>query len=69
MSEPLQLKITGMSCSHCKAAVETALSRVRGVEGVSVDLAEGKAEVKGSATVADLLAAVQAEGYSASPAA
>lgn len=68
-AELVELKITGMSCSHCRAAVETALGRVPGVEGVSVDLAEGKAEVRGRADLADLLAAVQAEGYGARPAA
>lgn len=64
----IELNITGMSCAHCRAAVETALASVPGVESVAVDLATGTAEVRGEADVAALIAAVAAEGYRASPA-
>ena len=64
-----ELKIEGMTCSHCKAAVQTALTKVAGVTGVNVDLASGRAQVSGSAPVAALIAAVQDEGYKAAPAA
>ncbi|MBO7660824.1 MAG: heavy-metal-associated domain-containing protein, partial [Bacteroidaceae bacterium] len=30
-----------MTCNHCKASVEKALSSVEGVEKVEVDLAKG----------------------------
>ncbi len=65
----IELIITGMSCAHCRAAVQAALERVPGVEEVAVDLASGTAEVRGEADVAALLAAVETEGYRASPAA
>ena len=38
-------KIQGMSCSGCKHHVEQALSKVIGVNEVSVDLEQGKAEI------------------------
>jgi copper chaperone len=37
------IKILGMSCEHCVAAVEEALSRVDGVTDVQVDLSSGLA--------------------------
>ena len=63
-----ELKITGMSCGHCQTAVESALKGVAGVEEVRVDLGSGTAEVRGSADVSALVAAVEEEGYSAAPA-
>ena len=36
------LKIEGMTCSHCKAAVEKALKAVPGVIDVAVDLEKKK---------------------------
>lgn len=64
-----ELKIQGMSCSHCSAAVERALKGVTGVTQAQVDLEAGIAKVQGSAALEDLLAAVSEEGYTASPAA
>lgn len=34
----LKLKIEGMSCSHCKKALETAIGQLDGVNSVQVDL-------------------------------
>lgn len=59
------LRITGMTCGHCRAHVQQALEEVPGVRAAVVDLAAGRAEVEGDASVADLVAAVVAEGYSA----
>jgi Cu+-exporting ATPase len=39
------LKVEGMSCGHCKMAVEKALMAVDGVESAVVDLAGKTAEV------------------------
>lgn len=63
-----ELKIAGMSCSHCSAAVERALKEVPGVTAAQVDLQNGTAQVQGSAAVAELVAAVSEEGYTATPA-
>lgn len=62
-----ELKIEGMSCTHCSAAVERALKGVVGVTDAQVDLQGGRASVQGSASVADLVAAVTEEGYTATP--
>jgi copper chaperone len=62
-----ELKIDGMTCGHCSAAVKKALERVDGVEAADVDLAAGRARVEGAADPAALVAAVQDEGYQASP--
>lgn len=63
-----KLQITGMTCGHCQQAVQSALESVAGVNDARVDLAKGTAEVDGSADVQALVAAVEEEGYQASPA-
>jgi copper chaperone len=62
-----ELKIDGMTCGHCSAAVKKALEKVAGVSAATVDLAAGRARVDGNADVAALVAAVQDEGYQAAP--
>ena len=39
------MKIEGMSCGHCKAAVEKALKAIDGVENAVVDLADKSADI------------------------
>lgn len=63
MSETL--KVTGMTCNHCKMHVEKALSAVPGAESVQVDLAKGEAVVSGSADRVALVKAVEEAGYAA----
>jgi len=58
-----ELKIKGMTCNHCKSAVENALKSVDGVNNVEVDLENGVARVDGAAVAADMIQAVEAEGY------
>lgn len=62
-----ELKITGMTCGHCQTAVASALETVEGVESATVDLDSGVAKVEGSPDVQALIAAVEEEGYQASP--
>jgi copper chaperone len=64
-----ELKIDGMTCGHCVAAVKTALEKVPGVTAAQVELASGRARVEGEPALDALLAAVQDEGYQAAPAA
>ena len=62
------LKVTGMSCEHCRASVSKALSGVHGVDRVAVDLEDGRAHVVYDTTAADvqrLIKAVVDEGYEA----
>ena len=62
----LELAIAGMTCSHCAAAVTRALSESPGVRSAHVDLAAGRAVVRGDALNAQqLIAAVEAVGYTA----
>ncbi len=42
------LLVEGMSCGHCKKAVEDAVGKLDGVEKVSVDLESKKVEIEGS---------------------
>jgi Cu+-exporting ATPase len=59
------LTVEGMSCGHCKAAVEKALKNVDGVDNAVVDLGSKTAEVTLSKEVSaeDLTNAVTEAGY------
>jgi copper chaperone CopZ len=56
--------INGMHCEHCKAAVEKALSAIKGAE-VKVDLKQKTATIKSKAIIDDqiLKNAVTDAGY------
>lgn len=55
-----------MSCAACSARVEKAVSKVPGVTSCSVSLLTNSMGVEGSASPADIIAAVEAAGYGAS---
>ena len=59
------LTVEGMSCMHCSARVEKALSAVAGVSSAKVDLEKKTATVELAADVANetLIAAVENAGY------
>ena len=62
----IELKVTGMTCGHCEAAVNKALADVPGVaQVVKVSRNEERVIVDGDADVAALIAAIEEEGYSA----
>lgn len=61
----VKLKVDGMTCAHCKAAVEKAIKEVLGVEDVEVSLDDGFAVVRGSAEPKELVEAVKKAGYEA----
>lgn len=66
--EKMDLKIRGMSCGHCKMAVEKALLGVEGVESADVDLEEGKADIAydpAKASVESMKKAIVDAGYEA----
>jgi copper chaperone CopZ len=63
--QPVTLSISGMTCSHCVAAVAEALEQVPGVESAEVSLQSGQAVVRGSAQVQALIDAVKDAGYAA----
>lgn len=41
LAGPVRLHVAGMSCGGCAAAIKDALSKLEGVQGVTVDLREG----------------------------
>ena len=61
-----QYKVTGMSCAACSSRVEKAVSKVSGVESCSVSLLTNSMGVEGTASSAEIIAAVEAAGYGAS---
>ena len=67
MSKPLRLALRGMTCGACVASVDKALKGVSGVDQVSVNLPDRSAEITGSADPQDLIKAVQAAGFGATP--
>ncbi len=62
-----QYIVTGMSCAACQARVEKAVSAVPGVTSCSVSLLTNTMGVEGTASAADIIRAVDAAGYGASP--
>ena len=64
-----QYNVTGMSCAACSARVEKAVRGVPGVEDCAVSLLTNEMSVEGPADDAAVVAAVEAAGYGAAPAA
>ena len=62
-----QYNVTGMSCAACSARVEKAVKKVPGVTSCSVSLLTNSMGVKGTASSAAIIQAVQEAGYGASP--
>ncbi len=60
--------VTGMSCAACSARVERAVSALPAVDACAVNLLAGSMTVEGTATSEEIMAAVAAAGYGASPA-
>jgi len=61
-----ELPLLGMTCANCAATIERRLKKVDGVLEASVNLANERATVRyapGTATRADLVAAVRRAGY------
>jgi Cu+-exporting ATPase len=63
MSDTIQLHIEGMSCASCVGRIEKALHQLDGVSSASVNLANETASVNGTASAAELTAAISEAGY------
>ncbi len=62
----IELRVEGMTCGHCEAAVRKALAAVPGVtEVLTVDRTKQCAQVAGDADASALIEAVKNEGYQA----
>jgi copper chaperone len=60
------LSVEGMSCAHCKAAVEGELKALPGLEKANADLALGTVEVRydeSKVGTEDLKSAIEEAGY------
>lgn len=66
MSETMTYRVPGMSCGHCKQAVERGLAEVEGVEQVEVELDSKFVRVRGQRLEdKQLRAAIERAGYQA----
>jgi len=60
------LNVQGMTCGHCKAAVEGALKKLEGVSVAEVNLEAGNVAVtydEGKVSVDNMKAAIEDQGY------
>ena len=62
-----QYMVTGMTCAACQAHVEKAVSKVPGVDSVTVSLLTNSMSVAGNAPAAAVVKAVEQAGYGAKP--
>jgi len=65
-SEQIELRIGGMSCPHCPAAIEKALAAVPGVTSAHVNLASNTARIRyepARTKLAEVLQAIRSLGY------
>jgi copper chaperone len=62
----ITLRVKGMTCGHCKAAVTSALQELDGVKNVEVHLQEGTVDVDYDETkvsLEKLKEAIEEQGY------
>ena len=55
--------VPGVTCGHCKSAIETEVGQVPGVERVEVDIESKRVVIEGSAAEDALIAAIAEAGY------
>lgn len=64
--QTITLDVKGMTCGHCKAAVNGALSDLDGVQKVDVNLETGKVNVEfdsSKVSLEQMKEAVEEQGY------
>lgn len=60
--------VPGVTCGHCKSAIESEVGQVPGVERVEVDLDAKTVVIEGTADADALVAAIAEAGYEVAPA-
>jgi copper chaperone CopZ len=60
--------VPGISCGHCKSAIEAEVGALAEVDSVVVDIDSRTVEVVGAADDAAIRAAIVEAGYEAAPA-
>lgn len=63
--QTIEIKVSGMSCQHCVAAVDKAIRAVPGVTEAAVDLASGSVKITGAFDRQQVIEAIKAAGYEA----
>jgi len=63
MAEPIALQVEGMSCGHCIRAVTNAIQGLDQAAKVEVDLAAKRVGAQTSLPRADVVRAVEKEGF------
>ena len=61
-TEPRTFSVPGISCGHCKSAIESAVGAVAGVESVGVGIGAKSVAVVGGSDP-DVVAAIDDAGY------
>jgi copper chaperone CopZ len=56
-------RVPGVTCDHCKMAIENELAGVAGVTSASVDVAAKQVAVEGDASEDDIRGAIAEAGY------
>ena len=61
----IEIKIGGMSCENCARHVREALTKLQGVQKVSIYIDKGLAQVEGAEALGDaqMREAIEEEGY------
>ncbi|MFB9860775.1 copper chaperone CopZ [Salinicoccus siamensis] len=60
------IKVEGMTCGHCKSAVEGALNELDGITSANVDLEADKVDVEyddQKVTESSMVEAIEDQGY------
>jgi copper chaperone len=60
--------VPGISCDHCKAAIEGEVAKLPGIERVTVDVTGRSVTVTGEASDEAVHAAIDEAGYEVAPA-
>ena len=56
-------RVNGISCDHCKNAIEGEVGKIDGIDQVTVDVATKTVSVAGSASDESVRAAIDEAGY------
>ncbi len=70
MIDVMELRVKGMTCASCTAAVERSVGRLEGVSSVSVNLATEKARIEydpAALRLSEIKRAIEAAGYEPAP--
>ncbi|MCX9107357.1 heavy-metal-associated domain-containing protein [Aeromonas veronii] len=62
----IELTVSGMSCGGCAASLQKALQAQPAITTATVDFASSKAVIESDLSKAELIALIEAKGFSAS---